>query len=311
MHTSQHSSLARKLLSDADSSRNRQRATAWVLASGLEHCATVYTHCAQYFAWLASSHQVPFLCVEEHVLDFLELKVQEPCTRVSLKVVHQSLVYLEEISEISPEARLTVRPRYSNLLAELLYQTKPGSEPRQAPRPLLKVLEAIERTVVDHREPVFIRLYAWFYLLQTWCSLRFDDHRGLEPGLLRNTETSLTGVLTRSKTHGPDKRIQRKPIFLDKSCWFAVKNWCDVGFNLLQELAPYDRDCLLPSPGHNHAGIREAEMSHDAGLATTTSLHRGLVANGQQLLNPALSVLLDPSLSPGRYVLCNVGSRKS
>ena len=28
---------------------------------------------------------------------------------------HHSLVYLEEISEISPAARLTVRPRYSNL----------------------------------------------------------------------------------------------------------------------------------------------------------------------------------------------------
>ena len=229
----------------------------------------------RYFTWLASSYRVPFPCVEEHVLDYLELKVQEPCTRVSLKVVHQTLVYLEEISEISPEARLTVRPRYSNLLAELLSQTKPGSEPRQAPRPLVKVLEAIERTVVDYREPVVIRLYAWFYLLQTWCSLGFDDHRGLEPGLLRNTETSLTGVLTRSKTHGPDKRIQRKPVFLDKGCWFAVKNWC--------ELAPCERDYLLPSPGHNHAGIREAEMSYDAGLATTTSLHRGLVANGQQL----------------------------
>ena len=136
-----------------------------------------------------------------------------------------------------------------------------GAKPRQAPRPLVRVLETIERTVVDYQVPVFIRLYAWIYLLQTWCSLRFDDHRGLEPGLLRNSETSLTGVLTSSKTHGPDKRIQRKPIFLDKCYWFAVPNWCDVGFNLLQDIAPYERDYLLPSPGHNHAGIREAEMS--------------------------------------------------
>ena len=64
----------------------------------------------RYFTWLATSHQVPFPSSEEHLLDCVELKVQEPCTRVALKVVHQSLVYLEEISEISPEARLTVRP---------------------------------------------------------------------------------------------------------------------------------------------------------------------------------------------------------
>ena len=200
----------------------------------------------------------------------------------------------KKIAEISPAARLTVRPRYSNLLAELLSQTKPGAEPRQAPRPVVKVLEAIERTVVDYREPVFICLYAWFHLLQTWCSLRFDDHRGLEPGLLRISETSLMGVLTRSKTHGPDKRIQRKPVFLEKSCWFEVKNWCDVGFDLLQELAPYERDYMLPSPGPNYGGIGEAEMSYDAGLATTSSLHRGLVAEGQRLLDPALCVYWTP-----------------
>ena len=101
----------------------------------------------RYFCWLATSHQVPPPSVEEHMLDHLELKVQEPCTRVALKVVHQTLVYLDEIAEISPAARLTVRPRYSNL-AELLSQTKLGAEPRQAPRPLVKVLDAIERTVV-------------------------------------------------------------------------------------------------------------------------------------------------------------------
>ena len=50
---------------------------------------------------------------------------------------HAALVYLEEIAEISPAARITVRPRYGNLLAELLSQTKPGAEPRQAPRALL------------------------------------------------------------------------------------------------------------------------------------------------------------------------------
>ena len=246
----------------------------------------------RFLSWLATSHQVPFPTSEEHILDYLEIKVQEPCTRSALKAVHQSLVYLEEISEISPAARLTVKPRYSNLFAELLSQTRPGAEPKQAPRPLLRVLEAIERTVVDHNEAVFIRLYAWFYLLQTWCSLRFDDHRGLEPGLLRNTEHSLTGVLTRSKTHGPDKKIQRNPIFLDKSCWIAVKDWCDVGFNLLLVLAPYERDYLLPSPGRNHAGIREAEMSYDAGLGNHDAPPHGALAEGQRWTQ------LSPSTGP-------------
>ena len=123
-----------------------------------KRCANRVRALRRYFTWLATSHQVPFPSSEEHLLDYLELKVQDPCTREALKVVHQTLVYLEEVSEISPAGRLTVRPPFSNLLAELLSQTRPGAEPRQAPRPLVRVLEAIERTVVDYREPVFIRL---------------------------------------------------------------------------------------------------------------------------------------------------------
>ena len=57
----------------------------------------------------------------------------------------------------------------------------------------------MERTVVDVSEAVYTRPCAWFYRLHTWCSLRFDDNRGLEPASLRNTTESLSGVLTRSK----------------------------------------------------------------------------------------------------------------
>ena len=68
-------------------------------------------------------------------------------------------------------------------------------------------------TVVDVSEAVYIRLSAWLYLLQTWCSLRFDDHRGLEPASLRNAEESLSRVLSRSKTHpspGPNNSSARR-----------------------------------------------------------------------------------------------------
>ena len=58
----------------------------------------------RYFSWLASSHQVP--------LDYLELKAQEPCTRVALKVVHQRLVYLgdcRDLSSGSPHSQTSVQ----------------------------------------------------------------------------------------------------------------------------------------------------------------------------------------------------------
>ena len=56
----------------------------------------------RYFLWLAQSFRLPFPEQEEHYLDFLALRVQEPCTRCTLKGVHQPFVYLEEVSEIEP-----------------------------------------------------------------------------------------------------------------------------------------------------------------------------------------------------------------
>ena len=87
----------------------------------------------RYFLWLAQSFRLPFPEQEEHYLDYLALRVQEPCTRCTLKCVHQSFVYLEEVSEIEPHRRVTVRQRYSNMLAELLSRTLPGSQADKRP----------------------------------------------------------------------------------------------------------------------------------------------------------------------------------
>ena len=95
----------------------------------------------RYFLWLAQSFRLPFPEQEEHCLDHLALRVQEPCTRCTLKGVHQSFVYLEEVSEIEPHPRVTLRQHYSNMLAELLSRTLPGAPSRQAPRPLQRKLQ--------------------------------------------------------------------------------------------------------------------------------------------------------------------------
>ena len=56
----------------------------------------------RFFVWLAHSYQVPFPVLEEHFLDYLALRVQEPCTRNVLKCTHEGFVFLEEVSELKP-----------------------------------------------------------------------------------------------------------------------------------------------------------------------------------------------------------------
>ena len=105
-------------------------------------------------------------------------------------------MYLEEVSEIEPHRRVTVRQRYSNMLAELLSRTLPGSPSRQAPRPLLRILQSVESVVTNESVAVYIRVFGWFFLLQAWCTLRFDDHRELEPASIRDSTEAFSAVLT-------------------------------------------------------------------------------------------------------------------
>ena len=122
-----------------------------------------------------------------------------------MKCLLEAFGYLEVVSEVEPEAKLSSRPRYMNMHSELLTKTRLENPPRQAPRLLLRVFEAPEETVVNIAVPPFGRVYAQFYVIQAWGSLRFDDHRCLELALLKRTPECLSGVLTRRKMNGPDR----------------------------------------------------------------------------------------------------------
>ena len=81
-----------------------QHATAWDWASGLGRFATESMHCVDISLGLARlikfrSRRLRSMCW---------ITWSSTCTRVALKVVHQSLVYFEEIAEISLAAHLTV-----------------------------------------------------------------------------------------------------------------------------------------------------------------------------------------------------------
>ena len=78
------------------------------------------------------------------------------CTRTCLKCLHEGfLKYLEVVAGVVPEENLASRPRYTMLNAELLFQTRPGNSPKQAPRPLLRVWEPLELVVGSTAIPRF------------------------------------------------------------------------------------------------------------------------------------------------------------
>ena len=77
-------------------------------------------------------------------------------------------------------------------------------------------------------------------------------------------------------------------MYMDKACWLHEPSWFDVGYQRLMRLAPHERDHLLPSPGPNNGGIRQAELSYDGALAALGRLLRTLRSEDREFLIPQL-----------------------
>ena len=158
---------------------------------------------------------VIFTVLDDHFLDYLQFRENEPCRRNALKCFHEAVGHLEVVAAAVPEATLTSRLRYMNMISELLTKTRPGNPARQAPRPLLKVLEAVEGTVVKVTVHPFRSCLCLVRL-----SLRFDDPRGLEVPLLKRTPEGLSEVV-----NGLDRGAERKPVYLDKGSCLKEPSW--------------------------------------------------------------------------------------
>eukprot|EP00969_Alexandrium_andersonii_P033984 1485905-Alexandrium_andersonii.AAC.1 len=68
-------------------------------------------------------------------------------------------------------------------------------------------------------------MYAWWRLVKVWASLRFDDHRSMEPANVRMGPTGLIGTLTRTKTSGLGKRHEVLGLFVLEGAFVADPQW--------------------------------------------------------------------------------------
>ena len=179
------------------------------------------------------------------------------------------------------EDKLTDSAMYVVALEELMSQASPGQPPRQAPRFPTLLLAAFEDMVMAGDKPVFLRVLSWWLLVQSWGTLRFDDHRGLLPRDFVVTSTGLQARLTRSKVSGSDKHLNFRTVIIHPSEYIQRKDWLSVGWNLLQNGAPHERDYLLPAPTNNFQGFKIKELKYSTAFAVqthiiSTATYRGL-----------------------------------
>ena len=170
-----------------------------------------------FFTWLFKERGQRFPRVVEHILDYLTFVSDSRCTRSSLISTKASLCFLEFVAGVPLQEQLTKSPLFVNLYKELLCTKGARVLPRQAPRPFLVLLAAMETYLLDSSRPIFLRVHCWWKLVECWGVLRHADHRGFiprDPSLFIVRDGSLRATLVRSKTTGPDKLVKSRPVFI-------------------------------------------------------------------------------------------------
>ena len=84
-----------------------------------------------------------------HLIEYPLTRHAEPCNRGSLKVAHNSFIFLEETAAV--EVTLTQQSLHGTVHKELLATAEPGRPTRQAPRLPVALVEALERNVLQRK----------------------------------------------------------------------------------------------------------------------------------------------------------------
>ena len=154
------------------------------------------------FLTLHVTHSLSYPQTVEHYADYLRMRLSEPCNRGALKTAHHALVFLSELTGTQVQDQPTATQLYSVICRELLTAALPGRASKQAPTVLVSMLSAVENVVTNQQVLPFVRVYAWWVLVQNWVTLRFSGHRGIEPSSVAVTGGAFSAVLARSKTVG-------------------------------------------------------------------------------------------------------------
>ena len=126
---------------------------------------------------------------------------------------------MEEVSGVEQASKFTTSQENLIIQKEILANTLPGKPAKQAPRMLIVMLSMLEDVVMNAASPVYHRKYAWWILVQSWGTLRFDDYRSIKPKDVSFTGGSMSALLTRSKTLGSDRAVNSRRVYINSCCF--------------------------------------------------------------------------------------------
>ena len=212
------------------------------------------------------------------VVDFLFMLAEEPCGHTVPGSVLRALSWFEKASDLAPDRRTTAG-RLVWSTKEVLTRTlsRPDRPVKRAPRLPGAMIVSLEILTMNDRESLGIRVGSFYRLLKCWGTLRHDDVQRICPQRVRFFGGRFSVVLSVSKTSGPDRRQVELPIAITEDSWLYERDWLQVGWKLLMDAAPFDRDYLIPALHPDFGAFRRRMASYSEISAMSAAVTRRLV----------------------------------
>ena len=239
------------------------------------------------FSWLTARTKFFTPLHWSTFVGFLRARASEPANVGALRNVNRTFTFLHEVTGTEQANRLTATPLYDAVYREILTSCEPGRPVKQAPRFPVGLLALVENLVTTNSNPAYMRMYGWWhdaFLRPPWLvssrhhSQRWESDRALEGG--------------RRGTH---KNVSARPVRVDASSFISSPQWLSAGWQILNELAPFQRDHLLPAPAGLYDSCLRMEFRYALVYAIQNRLLASLVdSKGAKVLTAEATVFWTP-----------------
>ncbi|CAE7249029.1 unnamed protein product [Symbiodinium sp. CCMP2592] len=169
----------------------------------------------------------------------------EGAGKTTIDAFAAALSVLEQVGRVGEGDMLSRDPTWvsysKNVTAELVEK---GPVPHQAAQPTVAMALSLELYVFDEDRARYARAMAFVALLMLWGSMRSDDVQCMRPESMRLTIEGLSCKLWKTKTTGPDRRINMVQVFISRKASFSGLDWMKKGHEIWSEIE-YKRDFLV------------------------------------------------------------------
>ena len=167
------------------------------------------------------------------LIDYLWYHTQEGANKSLVQSIAAALSVIEDIGMVPASERFSQNSLWLRTCKSYIAEFEEfGSQVRVAPPLTVAMLVSLEMEICDESQSLYARALCWIILVAVWACMRVSDLEGIDIRRMRLVDAGLTGVLTRTKTTGPGKRVQEVQFFVKRNVSLTANDWLAIGWSI-------------------------------------------------------------------------------